>query len=294
MDGQRTAAFPGPPLVAPLLLPLLLALAAGSAGAASTVLLPPARCSADGVFGDGFENVLSDPSGGSGGATAEVLRTIDVPGFGPRNFYLYVPPGYNPAVATPLVLLLHGQANSQPGSTDLAASGVRNQWSPAAVSQGFIVLAPTGHTAQGSWDIPGSYPLIDAGIADTLALYNIDRRRMYAWGFSAGANLLHALALSRSTQLAAYAVHAGSLVRGAGTGAPAAAQRKLPVQLWVGQGDSVYLPETMADRDVFASQGWVLDQTLHYSVHSGGHNYDTTQFATVWSRWCRFTVQADP
>lgn len=294
MDGQRAAALPGPTLVVRALLALLPALVAGSAGAASTVLLPPARCSIDGVFGDGLENALSDPSGGSGGATAEVMRTIDVPGFGPRNFYLYVPPSYNPAVATPLVLLLHGQANSQPGSTDLAASGVRNQWSPASVNNGFIVLAPAGHTPQGSWDIPGSYPLIDAGIADTLAQYNIDRRRMYAWGFSAGANLLHAFALTRSTQFAAYAVHAGSLVRGAGVGAPAAAARKLPLQLWVGQGDSVYLPETQADRDTFLGQGWILDQTLHYTVHSGGHNYDTSQFTTVWTRWCRTTVQPDP
>lgn len=294
MDGQRAAALPGPALSRAGCFVALLVLATGSAAAASTVLLPPGRCAPDRLHGDGFDAPLSDPSGGSGGATLEVTRSIEVPGFGERSFYLYVPPSYDPALATPLVLLLHGQAGSQPGATDFAAAMVRDHWTAAAVEHRFIVLAPAAHTAQGSWSIPESYGLIDAGLADTLARYNIDRRRLYAWGFSAGANLLHALALARSTQFAAYAVNAGSLARGAGVGAPVAASRKLPVQLLVGQNDSVYFPETQADRDQFLNAGWQLDQNLYYAAHSGGHNYGIGEFPAIWSRWCRFSVQPDP
>src|SRR5690606_25594103 len=128
----------------------------------------------------------------------------------------------------PLVVLLHGQAGS---AAENVASFTRFDWGPVVNASRIIVLAPVGHSAQGSWVVPDSFALIQAGIDDALARYNIDQNRVHGWGFSAGANTMHAMALSQSSLFASYAVHAGSLRRAAGNGAPQQASRTVPVQL---------------------------------------------------------------
>jgi hypothetical protein len=66
-------------------------------GAATTVPLPPSYCPASvSIFSDGFEPVPlpHEPSNGSGGAyPGNVTRTISVPDFGSRSYYLHVPAG---------------------------------------------------------------------------------------------------------------------------------------------------------------------------------------------------------
>jgi hypothetical protein len=259
--------------------------------AAQTFVLPPAACAGGApamLHASGFEDSYSArPSNGSGGALADVTRDIQVAGFGVRRFFLQVPVDLNPAEPVPLVVLLHGQAGS---AAEVVASFTRSDWGPVVNASRIIVLAPVAHSAQGSWLVPDSFALIQAGIDDTLARYNIDQNRVHGWGFSSGGNTMHALALSHSTQFASYAVHAGSLRRAAGNSAPQQATRKLPVQLWVGAEDSVYLPETEADRMLFLGAGWIESFNLRQQVHTGGHNYDTSQFHMVWQQACPFAV----
>ena len=272
------------------LLSLLIVLIAGPALATSTVVLPASMCGglSSELLSSGFELPYQPrPSNGSGGATGSVTLDIDVPGFGIRRFFLLVPTDINPAVATPLFVLLHGQAGA---AAEGVAQFTRSDWGPVVVANRFIVLVPVGHTAQGSWSVPESFALIQAGIAETLALYNVDQNRVHGWGFSSGANILHAMALTQPGTFASYAVHAGSLRRAAGNGAPALAAHALPVQLWVGSDDSVYLPETQADWQLFLQAGWIADHTLRLTIHPGGHNYDTSQFHAVWHHACRFAA----
>lgn len=184
---------------------LTLLLLAPASPAATTVRLPASYCPAgEAVFHDGFETVAvpQDASHGSGGgAPGNVTRTVAVPGVGSRSYYLRTPPGYTPARAWPLLLALRGA--SAPASMAAAAQQVRGDWSRWADAQGFIVLAPVGNSTQGGWGANGDGAEIGAALDDAFASYNVERSRVYLWGFSAGAHYGHALALDNTDFFAA-------------------------------------------------------------------------------------------
>lgn len=289
-----------------LLCPVLAFALAAPAGAASTVRLPPGVCSGAGgdrIFGDGFDAsaIPHDPSNGSGGPfPGNVTRTIAVTGLGNRSYYLHLPPDYTPTRSWPLLLALRG--STSPASMATAAQQVRSDWSGWADGGGFIVLAPVGTSTQGGWGASGDGAELSAALDDAFANYNVERSRIYLWGFSAGAHFGHALALNNTDFFAAYGVSAGSLEQYActddGSYPPtcaallSGAQPKIPVDIHLGTTDPLASPPYTAAGDParFQSHGWVSGQTLFYTSFNGGHTYTTAQLGQIWGNLCGFAL----
>jgi predicted esterase len=214
-------------------------------------------------------------SGGSGGAYPGKQTRQATVGTTSFSYHLYLPKAYDPGKARPLLSVFHGQGDT--------GANMRDYWAPVAESNGFIVLATTSTGTSGGWSGATDPPRYEAALNDALKAYNIDTSRLYVWGFSAGAHLVHALALMNADLFAAYAVNAGVLAAFAGTNAPASALRKIPVSIRIGDADPM-VGQARQDRDRFKSAGWVEGQNLFYSEFPGGHQLPTGDRQLAWDR----------
>lgn len=272
---------------------LMLLSAVGSTIAqAATVQLPASACRTGDLFVDGFETITPyspNPSSGGTGAPGDAQRSVLVNSTGQtRTFFLRVPPLHSVARPAPLLLLLHGATGSQ-ATTEAAAQALRSLFATAADRLGFIVLAAPASGSQGGWLGNQDTAFIAAAIDDIEAQYAIDRQRRGLWGFSAGAHFAHGLALDNADYFAAYAIKAGALQAYAGTGAPAAASRRIPLQSRVGLSDSL-LSFAQADAARFVSAGWVHEHDLQYREVSGGHSIDASDADAAAAWLCRWAV----
>jgi len=113
-------------------------------------------------------------------------------GDGNRDGLLYIPQGYKPDVAMPMVLMFHGA-----GSTALNVSYTF----PIADDLGIIILAPDSRD-EATWDMllhgyGEDVEFIGAALKQTYASCNVDRKRMAIAGHSDGAS--YALSLGLGT-----------------------------------------------------------------------------------------------
>lgn len=308
-----------PALQTPLAALLAAALLMPAARAATSVMLPSWVCTEpDAIFASRFDAVDAvvphDPSGGSGGAyPGKSSRTLHIAGLGSgtQKYYIYLPPDYTPSRPWPLLLALHGVAPLG----DSYAKDVRDAWAIAASADDFIVAAPvadevtqcwngTQYVACETWSVPPSsgptdYDLFAALRVDMEGAYNIDRTRVYGWGFSAGGHVMHELALTgystafNADTMAAYSVSGGVLQGQACPGptnagcAPllAALPRRIPVDIHVGDSDPNY-PDAVSDHALFLSSGWSDGVDMHFVVFSGGHDYTAGQLGAIWNNIC--------
>lgn len=294
-------------------------LATSTTFATTSVSLPGWVCTqSDAVFVSRFDPgdiaVPHDPSGGSGGDfPGAQKRTLHIAGLGSgtQNYYLYVPSSYEPSRPTPLLLVLHGVA----ALGDSEAMRTRDNWATAAESGGFIVAAPVADEIDQCWDGqqyvpceswlvppvngPSDYDLFAALRTDVENAYNIERTRIYGWGFSAGGHVMHDLAIGpyssafNAGTMAAYGVAGADLAALACAGYTSAGcdqlllglPRKIPVDIHIGNNDPNF-PYAKADHLRFLADGWVDHVTVDYSVFVGGHTYTIGQLGEVWNTLC--------
>jgi predicted esterase len=204
----------------------------------------------------------STASGGSGGALG-TQRSWPC-----TSCITTVPDAYDPAVATPLVISLHGDEGSPK-----ASHGV---WQRAARDNGYILLSPacprdlgcTGRWGDGSWhrDGPaGSVAWITAQIDAVEAAYNIDRSRIYLVGGSRGAVYVGFHAHALAPRIAGAAMYAGGYSSLTSTCASCA----LPVYILVGDRDYL-LDIAIKARDWFVGCGsQVVFDKLRGVTHRG-------------------------
>lgn len=277
----------------------------GSVLATTVGVLPSWVCAhPDAIFVDGFQPaglITRLPSNGSGGATGNISRVVNVPGYGSHTIYLHVPASYSPNHPLPLVLALHGAGGAN--TANPAAQAVRNAWAPIADANGFIVVAPVATGANGGWNAPppnpSDYSIFAAAIADAEAAYNIDTSRRIGWGFSAGGHVMHDIMFNdygapiSIDTFAAYSVSAGAL-EGFACSNPttcnalvATASRHIPIDIHVGNSDPL-LPYATSDFNIFQSNGWTSSGDLWFTTFVGNHNYATTQLGEIWSHLCPF------
>ena len=162
-------------------------------------------------------------------------RTVELDGI-ERRYVVYVPSRHSRAA--PVVFMFHGSSGT--GEQFLRTSGWREQ----ADREGFVAVFPTGlryrvldsgrrvtkwndFELAGQVDLeerPPGYPegspmpandvgFVDLILEDLDAQMAIDDRRIYASGFSNGANFAARLSVDRSTRFAAAAYSAGGLQR---------------------------------------------------------------------------------
>lgn len=149
-------------------------------------------------------------------AAGKYLRHVQSGGLN-RAFYLRVPPGYTNQ-PTPVVLAFHGGGHTATGFEAFL------HLMPKAEAAGFIAVWPEGTGVLGlnSWNSGACCPTATMGAVDDVAftralldelekLVCVDRRRVYATGFSNGAMQAHRLACELSDRIAAIAPVAGGL-----------------------------------------------------------------------------------
>jgi polyhydroxybutyrate depolymerase len=142
-----------------------------------------------------------------------------------RRALVHVPPGYDPAKPTPLVLIFHGA-----GGTGRLYLG-KNGWSALSDREGFLAVAPDGtppdrtRSAQymknpllwndgsgrgSTGELGTDEPAFVRALLDRLAQrLNVDRQRVYATGHSNGGVLTFLLAEVMGDRFAAIASVAG-------------------------------------------------------------------------------------
>ncbi len=146
-------------------------------------------------------------------AAQTVFRVITVNGL-LRGYYLHVPPSYDPAVPTPMVIMLHGY-----GSSGLISE--RNTlFSEKADAENFIVVYPNALGEPKTWAVPwsprsGGEPEDDlafiAALIDVLPGYlNIDPNRVFVAGISSGAHMAQFVGSRLSDRVAAIASVGGA------------------------------------------------------------------------------------
>ena len=255
-----------------------------ASGARAVHTMPSLMDCDDMIFVDGF---ISDswPSQGSGGPVNTGVRSIYINNqLGDRDYYYHIPSNYQSNKAIPLMLLFHGTAGA--GNSPWAAEITRNLWQASAELNNFIIVAQVSTGQQGGW-LPGNMvTILNTILADMEARYNIEKRRIYGWGFSAGGFVLHELALLNAGEFAGYAVSGAHLGYAASGGVyPSTASRKLPVVLSVGQSDSYY-NNVMNDYSAFQQAGWQAGRNLWFDSYVGGHINFPGEPAAVWDKLC--------
>jgi len=203
-----------------------------------------------------------------------------------RTYYLLVPESAKKAGSPPLMVLLHGSGRD--------GKSLLDPWTPLAKKEGVVIVEPDATTSQG-WRVPEDGPEFLYDLVELLAnQINIDRRRVYIFGHSAGAGHALVMALLESEYFAAIAVHAGALPE---SSFPLIerATRKTPIAIWVGTNDALFpLSVVRATRDALKAGGFRPELT-EISGHTHWY-YDTAGDINkkVWAYLRQFDLPNEP
>jgi poly(3-hydroxybutyrate) depolymerase len=191
-----------------------------------------------------------------------------------HTYYLFVPEKAEPGPA-PLLLLLHGSGRNGMSLVD--------PWLPLAKSEGIVLVAPDASDPQ-AWRFPQEGPDFFHDLIEAVAAAHkeVDRRRVYVFGHSAGAIQGLDLGVLEPGYFAAVAVHAGVV-------SPEVVQqldrpaRKIPLAIWIGTKDPFFpLDAVRRSRDVLTQHGFTVQFT---EIPNHTHDYYTTSAQTNREVW---------
>ena len=125
-----------------------------------------------------------------------------------RCYLVYVPPGFDPERATPVVIALHGFAGNAASFRSIAV------WEPVADRETFVVVYPDGSSFPLRWNIgpQANIPNVDDVqfirdvLEDLSAVVSVDDGRVYVTGFSNGGGMVHRIACQLSDRVAAVGI----------------------------------------------------------------------------------------
>jgi len=169
-----------------------------------------------------------------------------------RTFYKFVPDS-SVGKPAPVIILLHGSGRD--------GRILVEHWQGLAKKEGVILAGPDA-TVRDGWSMREDGPVLFRDLVDALfAKHEIDNRRVYVFGHSAGAIHGIGMGIMESEYFAAVAAHAGVLP-------PSAAQyvlrapRKIPIAIWVGTDDRMFPVEAVrASRDQLNERGYTVELT---------------------------------
>jgi polyhydroxybutyrate depolymerase len=201
-----------------------------------------------------------------------------------RSYRAHAPATYVAGTAVPLVLVFHGS----PGTPDQIRT--QSGMDQVADTHGFLVVYPDHFADAAS---------VSRLLEQVVPTWNVDRKRVYAAGFSRGASLVYDLAEQLSTTFAAVAPVSG--VGASGTALPR------PISLITFQGDRDQLSGafnqtntawaksaqcgpaqtqaiTMEGGPAYIASSTCADGAEHvvYSVTHMGHSWPAEASALVW------------
>jgi poly(3-hydroxybutyrate) depolymerase len=179
-----------------------------------------------------------------------------------RTYAAYAPPSDGPR---PLVILLHGS-----GWTGRA---MVERWKGLARREGIIVAGPDA-TDRGGWQPPQDNPTLFRDLVEELKPRLVDTRRIYLFGYSAGAVFALYMAPIESEYFAAAAAHAGAYGGEADLGFLDAATRRIPFFVSVGT-KAVLFPLSLVNASVerLKRRGFPVEVSL---LAGEGHGYQSS------------------
>jgi len=133
----------------------------------------------------------------------------------PRDYWVHVPPSYNPSKPTPVVLLLHSAMTNGPMMERFCGM------SEKADEAGFIAVYPNGTGTTPFiklWNAGGvrgratdDVAFLSRVLDDLETVIHVDPKRVYAAGMSLGGMMCYRLAAELSDRIAAIAAVAGTM-----------------------------------------------------------------------------------
>jgi poly(3-hydroxybutyrate) depolymerase len=202
-----------------------------------------------------------------------------------RTYYLMVPDAAREA-AVPLIVMLHGSGRD--------GRILLEHWQGVARKEGIALAGPDALDRQG-WNVVPDGPHFIHDLVETVKkAHNIDPRRVYLFGHSAGA--IHGLHLGilESEYFAAAAAHAG-LVMSEFTDFIGRAPRKIPMAIWVGTTDRFFpLDAVRASRDALVAGG-IPAQLMEIRGHTHDYYGRSSQInKDVWAFLQQHRLASDP
>lgn len=140
-----------------------------------------------------------------------------------RGYGLNVPARYNPSLATPLVVMLHGY-----GADGASQENYYFKLTAMSEAKTFLYAYPNGMVGTVGWSAgyrfwnatdaccdffhlnPDDVAFFDAVVDDISSKYNVDAKRIFVVGHSNGGFMAHRLACDRSSRVAAIVSIAGA------------------------------------------------------------------------------------
>lgn len=192
------------------------------------------------------------------------------------SYVVYVPKKYDSAQALPAILLLHGGGGQ--------GRDILENWKDYAEKAGILLVAPTlPYSNSFEERIPRLFPaLMDSARAE----WNIDARRMYVFGYSAGGYCAFDALTLLSNYFAGGGVFA-AIITPEYDWIVTKAQRKVPVAYYIGDSDQAFkLSQTRRTRDLLQKSGFpvryveIPNQDHAYYRVSNAVNQDAWKFMT--------------
>jgi polyhydroxybutyrate depolymerase len=155
----------------------------------------------------GFDRTVDDPFP-CGDIIGGPQRPVDLD---VNGGLLHVPSGYNADTPTPLVLLLHGDPGTGYKTEQLA------NFTPLSDREGFLYVYPTGGIpgcfgSERGWDVSENgldSVYLQRVIVDMRLHFNVDSKRVYVIGASAGGHMAYRMACDHPDTLAGIIVNSG-------------------------------------------------------------------------------------
>jgi len=169
----------------------------------------------------------------------------------PRTYYRFVPERPAGSPPAPLLITLHGSGAD--------GRSLVEKWKKLAQKEGVVLAGPDATNREG-WNTKTDGPVFFHDLVEDLrGALPIDSRRVYLFGYSAGAVLTFFIASLESEYFAAAVSNAGSLPA-EHQSVLAYATRKIPILLVVGSQDPFFpVPVVEATRDVLDSRGFPVE-----------------------------------
>lgn len=186
---------------------------------------------------------------------------------------IYVPSNYDPAKATPLILMLHAQGQTE---SELLAT----PWLRALAQETGAIFAVPYARGDDESDAAGASDVYDA-LALLASAYNVDRRRVYLSGVSLGGVTLFMIAPMHPEHWSALLSIAGTLTND-DKDSVARAMRGKPVFLVIGSDDMQIRAQYVHGAAAFLAANGV--ESRYYEQPLGVHSLGSLQ-PTVERAW---------
>lgn len=209
-------------------------------------------------------------SGGSGGQPGLQTRSVQttaqagLPAIS-IDYEVYVPATYDPASPAPLVV---------------AANMGLAPWRALADQEGLIVIDFRDHDRNGGFNFNYDVLGLNAILSEVEGAFNVDTKRRYYHGFSAGAHWGYVVVLANARTFAGLGINAGSMGLAIQQGVwPGQVQARIPLAIRHGITDAVVpVSAGRADRARLMNAG----HSVAYEEFQGGHVIAAADARAIW------------